>query len=127
MLLLHLPLIAYQVPAAPTIGCVFETAVATTIVLATDRDQCFHDRPDRDRVVVVLWQTAKHIGSQRTFRVDAKNRVVLPYTSLADGTIGYAHNVGVSSLVQGHVTFDLRLPRRVLRGQVPLVQFIAGD
>jgi hypothetical protein len=127
-------LLPYATPTAPTpvplvitSACLSETAAATTIVLATQNRPCSRWTRiaiDPDRVTIVMKQSAKRLGSSRSFVVDAGTVLAgAPGTPAVTGSIAYS----LEGPYTGQATFVLRVGTRVVRGSAPLQVNLWGD
>ena len=116
---------------AITAGCVYETAVATTIVLAPSTVRCGTGNLDTDLIAIPLWQTARRLTPQRSWRVSRATLAFDAKTSQPPdiaGEVSYRRSPGVlSNLTHGYITFDLVVRGRHVAGKVPLASFVAGD
>ena len=118
---------ADEPPRAALVACVFETAVATTIVLTHSINQCNEPRSP-EAVAVSFWQTAKRVGGDgyaRSFR--APDQMIAPPGAARNvsGTIGYRIDSWGSKT--GRVSFDLQVDGHQRRGEAKIVAYAAGD
>ncbi|MBS1121660.1 MAG: hypothetical protein H6Q90_3888 [Deltaproteobacteria bacterium] len=120
---------ARTAPSAPShpplvSACIFETAVATTILLAPAGERCDRGTAGPGVLEISLWQTRGPLPVARSWHVSPSTQAVVPPADIV-GELSYDRSASSSS--HEHVTFDLRVRGEVVRGRVAVTTFFAGD
>jgi hypothetical protein len=110
--------------AQPTyrVGCVYETAVVTAFVLAPSRARC-RNFDDPNVLAFSVLQTQEAIGDERT-------RWIVPMKQLATnvfGIAGYRIDQRAGFDLRGTVSYSVYANGTFMSGEVPLVDYTAGD